>query len=144
MYKRIGPCCAWQILRGLETIELRIRAQALHGYKKPERRIYLGHQSHAQYALLTSQMSGGGAVLASDIKGGKEEAFTFLNAMNIGLIASNLGDSKSIFVHPATTMQQELSDARKRDLCITPRLIRFYVGLQDADDLIQDILHALG
>ena len=88
-------------------------------------------------------MSGGGTVLAIDIKGGKELAFAFLNKINIRLISNNLGDSKSIFTHPATTTHQRLSDTRKIDLGITPGLIRFSVGLEDADDLVRDILDAL-
>ncbi len=143
---------AWVMLKGLETIELRVKAQAasalciteaLQGHERLERVIYPGHQSHPQHALVSSQMSGGGTVLAIDITGGKEVAFAFLNKINIGLISNNLGDAKSIFTHPATTTHQRLNDARKIDLGITPGLIRLSVGLEDADDLVRDILEAL-
>ena len=112
-------------------------------HEKLERMVYPGHISHRQHALVSSQMSDGGTVLAIDIKGGKEVAFAFLNKINSGLISNNLGASKSIFTHPATTTHQRLSDARKIDLGITPRLIRLSVGLEDVDDLIRDILDAL-
>ena len=103
---------AWVMLKGLATEELRVKVQAastiriteaLHRYKKLERMIYPGHQSHPQYALVTSQMCGGGTPLVIDIKGGKEEAFALLNAINIGLILNNLCDSKSILTHPVIT-----------------------------------------
>ena len=88
-------------------------------------------------------MSGGGTVLAIDIKGGKEVAFAFLKKVNFGLICNNLGDPKSIFTHLATITHQRLNDARKIDLGITPGLIRLSVGLEDADDPVRDILDAL-
>ena len=102
---------AWVMLKGLETIKLRVKiqgasalhiAEALHGQEKLKRIIYPINQSQTQHALLTSQMSGEGKVLAIDIKGGKEGAFAFLNAINIRLISNNLDGSKSIFIHPAT------------------------------------------
>ena len=85
---------AWIMLKELETIEIRVKAQAvsalsiteaLQGHKKLERLIHTGHQSHPQHDLVSSQMSGGGTLLAIDIAGGKEVAFGFLNKINIGL-----------------------------------------------------------
>ena len=144
---------AWIMLKGLETIGLRVKAQAdtalriaetLNGHEKLERMIYPGHHSHPQHDLVTSQMSGGGTVLSIDLKGGKEAAFAFLNAINIGVISNNLGDAKSIFTHPATTTHQRLKDDSKIALGITAGLVRISVGLEDPDDLIADILQALG
>ena len=83
-------------------------------------------------------------MLSIDVMGGKEAAFAFLNAINIGVISNNLGDAKSIFTHPATTTHQRLKDDGKIALGITPGLVRISVGLEDPDDLIADILQALG
>lgn len=88
-------------------------------------------------------MSGGGTVLAIDIKGGKEVVFASLNRINIGLISNNLGNAKSIFTHPASTTHERLTYARKIDLGITPGLIRFSFTLENVDDLVRDILDVL-
>jgi O-succinylhomoserine sulfhydrylase len=88
-------------------------------------------------------MGAGGTVLALDVAGGKEGAFKFLNAMQIGLISNNLGDAKTILTHPATTTHQRLPDAQKASLGIMPGLVRVSIGLEDADDLIADVLQAL-
>ncbi len=149
----LSPFNAWIMLKGLETIDLRVRAQAETALKIAEavsghgallRTIYPGLKDHAQHALVQSQLAGnGGTVLSLDVKGGKEAAFKFLNALTIPVISNNLGDAKSIATHPATTTHQRLSDAQKTDLGISPGLIRFSVGLEDADDLIDDVQQAL-
>ena len=143
---------AWVMLKGLETIELRVRAQAasatkisqnLHGHPKLRRVIYPGHASHPQNALVERQLKGSGTVLTLDFKGGRKAAFSFLNSIKIGVISNNLGDSKSIYTHPATTTHQRLPDDQKRILGITPGLVRLSVGLEDSDDLLDDILQSL-
>ncbi|MQY43410.1 O-succinylhomoserine sulfhydrylase [Epibacterium sp. SM1969] len=149
----MSPFNAWVMLKGLETIDLRVRAQAesalkiataLEGHAALERTIYPGLPTHAQNALVQSQLDGkGGTVLSLDLKGGKDAAFKFLNALTIPVISNNLGDAKSIATHPATTTHQRLSDEQKDDLGITPGLVRFSVGLEDADDLIADLSQAL-
>lgn len=149
----LSPFNAWVMLKGLETIDLRVRAQAesalqiaeaVQGHPALIRTIYPGLKSHAQNALVQTQLGGkGGTVLSLDINGGKDAAFKFLNAMNIAVISNNLGDAKSIATHPATTTHQRLSDELKDELGITPGLIRFSVGLEDAGDLIADITAAL-
>lgn len=149
----LSPFNAWIMLKGLETIDLRVKAQAesalaiaeaVEGNPALERAIYPGLKTHAQNALVQSQLSGcGGTVLSLDVKGGKEAAFKFLNALTIPVISNNLGDSKSIATHPATTTHQRLSDELKAELGITPGLIRFSVGLEDTDDLIKDVRVAL-
>lgn len=149
----MSPFNAWVMLKGLETIDLRVRAQAesalaiaaaLEGHDALARTIYPGLASHAQAALVQKQLGGkGGTVLSLDLKGGREAAFKFLNALQIAVISNNLGDAKSIATHPATTTHQRLSDAQKEDLGITPGLIRFSVGLEDTDDLIADLTAAL-
>ncbi|SEN33136.1 O-succinylhomoserine sulfhydrylase [Roseovarius tolerans] len=148
----MSPFTAWIMLKGLETVDLRVRAQAetalqianaLQGDARLARVIYPGHPSHAQHDLVTAQMGQGGTVLALDLAGGQGAAFRFLNALDIVLISNNLGDAKSIATHPATTTHQRLPDATKAQLGITPGLVRLSVGLEDADDLIEDLTRAL-
>ena len=93
--------------------------------------------------LVMRQMGSGGTLLAFDIKGGKEAAFRFMNALEIIKISNNLGDAKTIATHPATTTHQRLPDDQKDALGITPGLIRLSVGLEDAGDLIGDLKAAL-
>ena len=149
----MSPFNAWVMLKGLETIDLRVRAQAasaqklaetLDGHPKLLRTIYPGLKGHAQNALVQTQLGGkGGTVLSLDIDGGKDAAFRFLNALNVAVISNNLGDAKSICTHPATTTHQRLPEDQKVELGITPGLVRFSVGLEDADDLIADLKAAL-
>lgn len=149
----LSPFNAWVMLKGLETIALRVNAQAetaqtlaeaLEGHPALERTLYPGLATHAQNALVQSQLGGkGGTVLSLDIKGGKEAAFRFLNALTIPVISNNLGDAKSIATHPATTTHQRLSDEQKVDLGISPGLVRFSVGLEDPQDLLADLTAAL-
>ncbi|WP_422048015.1 O-succinylhomoserine sulfhydrylase [Shimia sp.] len=149
----MSPFNAWVMLKGLETIDLRVRAQAesalaiaeaLQDHPALARTIYPGLASHAQAALVQKQLDGkGGTVLSIDLKGGREAAFKFLNALEVAVISNNLGDAKSIATHPATTTHQRLSDAQKDELGITPGLVRFSVGLEDTQDLIADISRAL-
>ncbi len=148
----MSPFTAWVMLKGLETIDLRVRAQAksalaladaLQNHVKLSRAIYPGHSSHAQNDLVKQQMGKGGTVLSLELKGGKEAAFRFLNALRIVLISNNLGDAKSIVTHPATTTHQRLSDEQKTVLGISPGLVRLSVGIEDTDDLLADVLQAL-
>ncbi|AUQ54912.1 O-succinylhomoserine sulfhydrylase [Phaeobacter inhibens] len=149
----LSPFNAWTLLKGLETISLRVNAQAetalelaqaLSGHPALSRLMYPGLEDHAQHALVQRQLGGkGGTVLSLDLKGGKDAAFRFLNALTIPVISNNLGDAKSIATHPATTTHQRLSDELKSELGITPGLVRFSVGLEDAGDLIADLTQAL-
>jgi O-succinylhomoserine sulfhydrylase len=148
----MSPFTAWVMLKGLETIDLRVRAQvagaqalaeALQGHAKLAQVIYPGHQSHPQNALVKRQMGKGGTVLSLDLKDGQAAAFRFLNALKIVLISNNLGDAKSIATHPATTTHQRLPDEQKAALGITPGLVRLSVGIEDPEDLVKDILQAL-
>ena len=149
----MSPFTAWVMLKGLETIELRVRAQAataqflvdhLCGNDKLSRVIYPNHPSHEKYDLVQQQMGSGGTVFAIEIKGGQEASFAFLNRLQVAVISNNLGDAKSIATHPATTTHQRLPDDQKAALGITDGLIRFSVGLEDQEDLLVDILAALG
>ena len=99
--------------------------------------------SHPQYKLARELMEEGGTVLAIDVKGGKAAAFKLLNALDIFTISNNFADAKSIVTHPATTTHQRLPDDQKAALGITPGLIRVSCGLEDAGDLIADMMQAL-
>lgn len=149
----VSPFNAWVMLKSLETLDLRVRAQAetalklaeaVQGHPALSRSIYPGLPDHAQYDLVQRQLGGkGGTVIALELKDGKEAAFKFLNALTVPVISNNLGDAKSIATHPATTTHQRVSDERKLDLGISPGLIRFSVGLEDVQDLIDDVIAAL-
>jgi O-succinylhomoserine sulfhydrylase len=105
--------------------------------------VYPGLASHPQAALAAAQMGSGGTLVAFDIKGGKEAAFRFMNALEIIKISNNLGDAKTIATHPATTTHSRLPQDQKDALGITPGLIRLSVGLEDAGDLIAELQQAL-
>ena len=148
----MSPFTAWMMVKSLETIDLRVRAQTatalslaevLADHPKLHRMIYPGHSSHPQHALVKQQMGEGGTVLSIDVAGGQEATFRFLNALQIVIISNNLGDSKSIATHPATTTHQRLPEAQKIILGITPGLVRLSIGLEDKADLIADFHQAL-
>ncbi|WP_171128930.1 MULTISPECIES: O-succinylhomoserine sulfhydrylase [unclassified Ruegeria] len=149
----LSPFSAWIMVKGIETMALRVNAQAdsaqkiaeaLDGHDALERTLYPGLKTHPQNALVQDQLGGkGGTVLSLDIKGGKDAAFAFLNALTIPVISNNLGDAKSIATHPATTTHQRLSEEQRDELGITPGLIRLSIGLEDADDLLADLRQAL-
>ncbi|MEO0386563.1 MAG: O-succinylhomoserine sulfhydrylase [Pseudomonadota bacterium] len=148
----MSPFNAWVMLKGLETLDLRCRAQAetaerlataLSQHRNVTRLLYPTDAAHPQSALARRQMTAGGTVLSFEVKGGQAAAFRVLNALSIVLISNNLGDAKSIATHPATTTHQRLPDAQKKALGISPGLVRLSVGLEDARDLEADILAAL-
>ena len=148
----MSPFTAWIMLNGMATLDLRCRAmadsalqiaRALEGDARLSKVIFPGLSSHPQHDLAMAQMGTGGTLVAFDIKGGKEAAFKFMNALNIILISNNLGDAKSIATHPATTTHQRLPQDQKDLLGITPGLIRLSVGLEDTGDLIGDLQAAL-
>ena len=148
----MSPFTAWIMLNGMATLDLRCRAMAeaaaviaaqLQGHPKLSRVIFPGLPSHPQHRLAVAQMGTGGTLLSFDIKGGKDAAFRFLNALEIIKISNNLGDAKSIATHPATTTHQRLPQDQKEVLGITPGLIRLSVGLEDVSDLTADLMAAL-
>lgn len=148
----MSPFTSWIMLNGMATLDLRCRAmadsaltiaKALQGDARISKVIFPGLESHPQHALAMAQMGSGGTIVTFDIKGGKEAAFKFMNALEIIKISNNLGDAKSIATHPATTTHQRLPQPQKDALGITPGLIRLSVGLEDAGDLIRDLQAAL-
>jgi len=149
----ISPFNAWILLKGLETLDLRVARQCdnaldiatfLEGQDAIERVIYPGLASHPQHQLAMTQMSGKGSTVVSfQVKGGKAEAFKVLNALTIVDIANNLGDAKSLITHPATTTHQRLSDAERATMGISENLVRLSVGIEDVEDLKDDLAQAL-
>ncbi|MFV0143034.1 MULTISPECIES: trans-sulfuration enzyme family protein [Empedobacter] len=143
---------AWTISKSLETLPLRMDrhcenalalAEALENHAEIADVKYPFLLSHPQYELAKKQMKGGGGIVTFEVKGGKERAFRFIDALEMILYTSNLGDSRSIATHPATTTHAKLSDAERADLGIRPGSIRLSVGLEDKVDIIEDILQAL-
>ena len=104
---------------------------------------YPGLKSHPQYELAQRQMKGGSTLVAFDVAGGKAEAFRLMNGLRIVRISNNLGDSKSLITHPATSTHQRLSDAERAAVGISPGSVRLSVGLEDPADLIEDLEQAL-
>ncbi|PWK64102.1 O-succinylhomoserine sulfhydrylase [Aminobacter sp. AP02] len=148
----LSPFNAWTLLKGLETLPVRVRQQTetaakiadfLAGRPEVSRLIYPGRPDHPQADIIKKQMSGGSTLLCFDVKGGKKAAFAFENALNIILISNNLGDSKSLITHPATTTHKSLTDEARAELGIDDGTLRLSVGLEDADDLLNDIENAL-
>ncbi|MDJ0639406.1 MAG: O-succinylhomoserine sulfhydrylase [Paracoccaceae bacterium] len=148
----MSPFTAWVLLKGLETLDLRVRAQAatalevaraLEGDPRLSRVIFPGLESHPDHAVAARQLEQGGTVIALELAGGQTAAFRFLNALQIVVISNNLGDAKSIITHPATTTHSRLSEDQRAELGITPGLVRLSIGLEDAGDLIDDLKHAL-
>ncbi len=148
----ISPFHAWIMLNGLVTMDLRVRAQAdsaaaiasaLQGHPGLEKVIYPGLPDHPQHALTMAQMGSGGTMIAFEVAGGKDAAFRMQDRLEIINISNNLGDAKTIITHPATTTHQRLSEENRAHLGITPGLLRLSVGLEDAQDLINDLRQAL-
>ena len=148
----MSPFNAWILLKGLETLPLRVThhckqalevANFLHNQHGLERVLYPGLPSHPQHTLAQTQMSGNGSIVAFDIVGGKESAFRFLNALKLIDISNNLGDSKSLITHPATTTHQRLAPEERAELGISDSMVRLSVGLEDVEDIKEDIAQAL-
>ena len=148
----LSPFNAWVLLKALETLPVRVERQtanagaaanALAGHKKISRLIYPGRADHPQADIIKKQMRAGSTLVAFEIKGGKEGAFRFLNALRLIGITNNLGDAKSLITHPTTTTHQRLTPAQRAELGIGDGLVRLSAGLEHPDDLIEDLLTAL-
>lgn len=148
----LSPFNAWTLLKGLETLPVRVRQQtessarlADHLAEHPAvgRVIYPGRADHPQADVVRRQMSGGSTLICFDVKGGKKAAFAFENALEVIRISNNLGDAKSLITHPATTTHKNLTDAARAELGIDPGTLRLSVGLEDIDDLMADVDTAL-
>ena len=144
----LSPFNAWVMLKGLETLPVRLMQQqrnavAVADYlaSRPEiaRVLYPSRKDHPQHELAMRQMTGGGSVLAFDVKGGKEGAFAFSNALSVVKISNNLGDAKSLITHPATTTHQRIGPEARADSGMGEGMLRLSCGLEDVEDLIEDV-----
>jgi len=155
-YRHTGPSMspfnAWVLVKGLETLELRVHrhcdnaravAEMLAGQPKVLRTLYPELPDFPQRELAQRQMDRGGNLVAFEVAGGREGAFRFLNALGTVDISNNLGDAKSLITHPATTTHQRFPPAEREALGITEGLVRLSVGLEDIEDLKEDIGAAL-
>jgi O-succinylhomoserine sulfhydrylase len=149
----LSPFNAWVVLKGLETLSVRMQAQSaraldlarwLEAQPAIERVYYPGLPSHPQHALAMTQQSGsGGAVVSFIVKGERAGAFQVIDGTRICSITANLGDTKTTITHPASTSHGRLSEAQRQSAGITQGLIRVAVGLDDIEDIKNDLLQGL-
>ncbi len=146
----LSPFNAWVVLKSLETLDLRVRRQCDNALKVAQfldgralRLAYPGLPSHPQHALARAQMMAGGTIIAIEVDGGRAQAHAVLDALQLIDISNNLGDSRSLMTHPASTTHASVSDAVRAEMGIGEGLLRLSVGLEDADDLIDDLRQAL-
>jgi len=148
----MSPFNAWIMLKGLETLKLRVEAQSDNALKiasyyndNPNivNVIYPSESTHSQFELIKKQMEKGGTILTMVVKGGKKEVFKIFNELNLIDISNNLGDTKSIITHPATTTHYSLGEEGRKEAGILDGMIRLSVGLENVNDIINDIDNAL-
>jgi O-succinylhomoserine sulfhydrylase len=148
----MSPFNAWVLVKGLETLSLRVErqaanalelARALEADPRVIRVLYPWLDSHPQHELARRQMLGGGTVITFEIDGGKDEAFALMNALQVVDISNNLGDAKSMVTHPATTTHRRLTPAARAAVGITDGTVRISVGLEDPQDLLEDLQRGL-
>jgi O-succinylhomoserine sulfhydrylase len=148
----LSPFNAWLLLKGLETLGLRVEkscsnAMAIASYLENDERVakvfYPALSSHPQHHLAMQQMSGGSTIVTIEFTGGRDTAYRFLNGLTLIDISNNLGDAKSLATHPPTTTHHRLTEDERAVLGITPGTVRLSVGLEDVDDLIDDLSQAL-
>jgi len=148
----LSPFNAWLLLKGLETLHLRVDASsksaaqvadALAQHPAVSRVLYPSRADHPQHAMAMTQMSAGGTLVTIELAGGKPAAFRMMDALRLVAISNNLGDSKSLITHPATTTHWRIGAAERARLGIGDGALRLSVGLEDPADLIEDLLTAL-
>ncbi|MBN8896860.1 MAG: PLP-dependent transferase, partial [Rhodospirillales bacterium] len=143
---------AWVLLKGLETLALRVDASCrsaasvadfLATQPNVSRVWYPTRSDHPQHALAAKQMRGGGTVVTFEVAGGKDGAFAAMNGFGLIAVSNNLGDSKSLATHPATTTHMRVGEVERARLGITDGVIRLSIGLEDVEDLKDDLRQAL-
>ena len=148
----ISPFSAWVLVKSLETMEMRVmrmseNAQAIAEYLEGRKEIksvrYPGLASHPDSAVIKKQMKAGGTTIGIEFAGTQKDAFKFMDSLKVIDISNNLGDSKSLITHPASTTHRRLSPAIQAEMGITPSVVRLSVGLEHIDDLLKDITQAL-
>ncbi len=148
----LSPFNAWILSKSLETLDVRMERHAsnalaiatrLEHHDKIEWLKYPMLASHPQHAIAVKQLKNGGGIVCFNLKGGIESGRKFLNSLKLLSLTANLGDTRSIASHPASTTHAKLSEAERLDTNITPGLIRISVGLEHVNDILDDILQAL-
>jgi cystathionine gamma-synthase/O-succinylhomoserine sulfhydrylase len=146
----IAPFNAWVVLKGLETLDLRIHRQSENALKVAQfveprvaRLLYPFLPSHPQYALAVKQMKAGGSIFSLEVPGGREQAHALLDALKLVDISNNIGDSRSLMCHPASTTHHSVGPETRTDMGVTEGMLRLNVGLEDPDDVIEDLDQAL-
>jgi O-succinylhomoserine sulfhydrylase len=148
----MSPFNAWVLLKGLETLALRVDAgcrgavtiaEFLAARPEVTRVWYPTRADHPQQAWALQQMTAGGTVVTFEVAGGKDAAFSVMNAFGLIAVSNNLGDSKSLATHPATTTHMRIGPEERAKLGITDGVIRLSIGLEDAEDLKDDLARAL-
>jgi O-succinylhomoserine sulfhydrylase len=148
----MSPFNAWVMLKALETLPVRVRRQTdtasavaatLARHPRVSRLIYPGRPDHPQADIVARQMRGGSTLVAFEIDGGKQAAFRFQDALRLVRISNNLGDAKSLITHPATTTHYRLKAEQRAELGISDGMVRLSCGLEDPDDIIDDLVAAL-
>lgn len=146
----LSPFNAWVVLKGLETLDLRIRQQSENAMKvaqflegRVEKVLYPGLPSHPQHDLAMRQMSLPGPIFSLYVGGGRAEAHGLLNALELIDISNNIGDSRSLMTHPASTTHYGMAEAARLEVGITEDMLRINVGLEDPADIIDDLDSAL-
>ncbi|MCB1502921.1 MAG: aminotransferase class I/II-fold pyridoxal phosphate-dependent enzyme, partial [Bauldia sp.] len=148
----MSPFNAWVLLKGLETLHLRVERQTesagiladrIADHRNVARLLYCGRADHPQADIIARQMTGGSSLIGFEVKGGQKGAFRVANALKVIRISNNLGDAKSLITHPTTTTHQRLTEAARLEQGITPGLLRLSVGLEDVEDLWEDLAPAL-
>ena len=148
----LSPFNAWVLSKSLETLDVRMErhasnawhiASALEAHAKISWLKYPYLKSHPQYDIAARQMKNGGGIVCFELKGGLESGRRFLDSLKMLTLTANLGDSRSIASHPASTTHAKLSEQERQEVNITPGLIRISVGLEYKDDILNDILQAL-
>ena len=143
---------AWVLVKSLETMELRVsrmceNAQTIAEFLESRKEIksvrYPGLASHPDRAVIAKQMKAGGTTIGIEFVGSQKDAFKFMDALRVIDISNNLGDSKSLITHPASTTHRRLSVETQAEMGITPSVLRLSVGLEHIDDLLKDITQAL-
>ncbi|AJR25059.1 MULTISPECIES: O-succinylhomoserine sulfhydrylase [Sphingobium] len=153
-HRNTGPTLAafnaWVVLKGLETLDLRIRRQSENALKVAEflegrvaKVLYPGLESHPQHALAMKQMAMAGPIFSLYVGGGRAEAHGLLNGLELVDISNNIGDSRSLMTHPASTTHYGMAEAARLEVGITEDMLRLNVGLEDPDDVIEDLDRAL-
>jgi O-succinylhomoserine sulfhydrylase len=146
----LSPFNAWVVLKGLETLDLRIRRQSENALKvasylesRVPRLLYPGLASHPQHQLAMKQMSAGGTILSLCLDGGRAQAHGLLDALQLVDISNNIGDSRSLMTHPASTTHAGLTAEVRADMGVEEGMLRLNVGLEDPEDVIEDFDRAL-